>query len=70
MPLQAVSIPRLELTAAVVGLRLAEVIESDLNIPKHDWLFWSDSVNVLNWIRGRSRKFKPFVANRVGEISQ
>ena len=54
--------------AAVVGLRLAEVIGSVLNIPKHDWLFWSDSVDVLYWIRGRSRKFKPFVANRVGEI--
>ena len=25
-------------------------------------------MNVLWWIRGRSRSFKPFVANRVGEI--
>ena len=31
-------------------------------------VFWSDSMNVLWWIRGRSRIFKPFVANRVGEI--
>ena len=30
--------------------------------------FWCDSVNVLWWVRGRSRNFKPFVANRVGEI--
>ena len=67
-PVQAVSIPRLELMAAVVGLRLAETVGSVLNIPKHDWLFWSDSEDVLYWIRGRSRKFKPFVANRVGEI--
>ena len=67
-PLQAVSIPRLELMAAVVGLRLAETIGSVLNIPKHDQLFWSDSEDVLYWIRGRSRKFKPFVANRVGKI--
>lgn len=67
-PLQAVSIPRLELMAAVVGLRLAEAIGNILNLPKHEWLFWSDSVDVLYWIRGCSRKFKPFVANRVGEI--
>ena len=30
--------------------------------------FWCDSVKVLWWVRGRSRNFKPFVANRVGEI--
>ena len=30
--------------------------------------FWCDSLNVLWWIRGMSRKFKPFVGNRVGEI--
>lgn len=28
----------------------------------------SDSVSVLWWIWGRSHEFKPFVANRVGEI--
>ena len=31
-------------------------------------VFWSDSQNVLWWIHGHSRDFKPFVANRVGEI--
>ena len=30
--------------------------------------FWCDSVTVLWWVRGRSRNFKPFVANRIGEI--
>ena len=56
-PLQAVSIPRLELMAAVVGLRLAEAVGNILSLPKHEWLFWSDSVDVLYWIRGCSRKF-------------
>ena len=31
-------------------------------------IFWSDSQNVLLGIHGHSRDFKPFVANRVGEI--
>ena len=54
--------------AAVVGLRLAEAVGNILNQPKHEWLFWSDSVDVLYWIRGCSQKLKPFVANHVGEI--
>ncbi|XP_033116718.1 uncharacterized protein LOC117116731 [Anneissia japonica] len=32
--------------------------------------FWRDSMDVLWWVRGRSRSFKPFVANRIGEIQQ
>ena len=31
-------------------------------------IFWSDSMNVLWWVRGRSGSFKPFVAICVGEI--
>ena len=67
-PILATSIPRLELMAAVVGVRLAARIASVLEIPVSCSTFWSYSVNVLCWIRGRSREFKPFVANRVGEI--
>ena len=68
-PLQAVSIPRLKLMAAVVGLRLAEAVGNILNLPKHEWLFWSHSMNVLYWIHGCSSKFKPFVANCIRKYS-
>ena len=67
-PLAGTSIPRLELMAAVLGLRMAESISRVLNVSLDQATFWSDSMNVLWWIRGRSRSFKPFVANRVGEI--
>ena len=67
-PLQAISIPRLELMATVVGLRLGETVGRVLRIENHRWIFWSGSMDVLYWIRGHSRKFKPFVANRVAEI--
>ena len=36
VPLQAVSIPRLKLMVAVVGLRLAEAVRNILNHPKHE----------------------------------
>ena len=31
-------------------------------------IFWSDSTDVLGWVRGYSKVFKPFVANRIGLI--
>ena len=68
-PLAATSIPRLELMAAILGLRLTESVSRVYSGGLSQAVFWSDSMmNVLWWIRGRSRIFKPFVANRVGEI--
>ncbi|CAG2208607.1 unnamed protein product [Mytilus edulis] len=63
-PLTSVSIPRLELMAAVLALSVKHALE----VPEDNMTFWSDSMNVLYWIRGRSREYKPFVANRIGEI--
>ena len=54
--------------AVVIGVRLATRISKALELPLSQPSFWSDSANVLWWIRGRSREFKPFVANRIGEI--
>ncbi|CAG2242219.1 unnamed protein product [Mytilus edulis] len=67
-PLTSVSIPRLELMAAVLGLRLALSVKHALEVLEDNMTFWSDSMNVLHWIRGRKREYKPFVANRIGEI--
>lgn len=67
-PLLTTSIPRLELMAAVLELRMTDSISRVLNVTTDQATLWSDSTNVLGWIRGRSHSFKPFVANRVGEI--
>ena len=32
--------------------------------------FWVDSMNVVFWIHGQSRNYKPFVSHRVGEIHE
>ena len=66
-PSKAISIPRL-LMGAVVGVRLAKRIATVMDFPIRKATFWSDSVDVLWWIRGRSRQFKPFVANRATPI--
>ena len=53
---------------ALIRLRLTKQISSVLEIPIKDATFWVDSKNVLYWIQGRSRNYKPFVSHRVGEI--
>ena len=67
-PSKATSIPRLELMGAVTGIRLSTRISKVLELTSSQPVFWSDSLSVLWWVRGRSWEFKPFVANRVGEI--
>ena len=67
-PTKKLSIPRLELQAAVLCVRLASVI-----IKEHDYKFssihfWSDSTTVLHWIRGTSTRHPSFIENRLSEI--
>ena len=65
-PLQTISIPRLELMGVSLGNKLAQSVSDVFAMQKKQMNFWTDSMNVLWWIRGRSKDFKPFVANRVG----
>ena len=62
-PIKAVSIPRLELIAAVLGVRLAETVSEKLEILLSQHTVWTDSMDVIYWIRGHSRRLKSFVAN-------
>ena len=65
-PLKTLSMPKLELMAAVLAARLCVFITTSLNINCSVQL-WTDSQIVLYWITSK-RKLKPFVANRVNEI--
>lgn len=67
-PLTPMTVPRLELMGAIVGLRLTQSVSRVLELPVKAASFYSDSTDVLSWVRGRSRDFQPFVANRIGEI--
>ena len=67
-PLVPVTVPRLELMAVVLGLRLTQTLVKVLEISMNTVTFYSDSLDVLWWIRGHGRDFRAFVANRVGEI--
>ena len=53
-PLQSISIPRLELMAAVLGKGLALSIAGILDIDKEFITFWTDNTSVTWWVRGYS----------------
>ena len=69
-PLKPMSIPRLELQAAVLASRVSRTIINEHEIQVDAVHCWTDSRTVLCWIRSDARKFKTFVAHRVGEIEE
>lgn len=67
-PLKPLSIPRLELQAAVLGVRLKEAIVSSHDIHPGKVVFWSDSKTVIQWIHSDCRIYKQFVSHRIAEV--
>lgn len=69
-PLKPVTIPRLELTAAVVSVRVSDQLRKELPLGNVDEIFWTDSKVVLGYIFNESRRFHVYVANRAQEIQE
>ena len=67
-PLKAVTIPRLELMAAVSAVKANNMIIKALDIPVQRTLFWTNSTTVLRYIRNEKTRFHTFVANRLAVI--
>lgn len=69
-PLKPLSIPRLELQAALIAARLAASIRAEHTCTIESTTFWTDSTTVLCWLRTDPRSYSAFVANRLGEIDE
>lgn len=67
-PIKTISIPRLELSAAVVAVRLHKLILDELDLKVNKTVFWTDSVSTIQYIRNKKKRFKTFIANRLAII--
>ena len=66
-----VSIPRLELTAAALSIKVSAMLRRELVIhPTIKEYFWTDSEVVLGYVNNDAKRFKIFVANRVQLIRE
>ncbi|KMQ91466.1 transposon polyprotein [Lasius niger] len=69
-PTKPVSIPRLELSGALLAARLLHRVAAGLDLEAHRLHAWIDAKVVLAWLRSHPSRWKPFVANRVAAIQE
>lgn len=63
------TIPKLELCAALLLAKLMKRVETALNVQVNIKKFaWTDSMVVIGWIKGDSSRWKSFISNRIKEI--
>ncbi|CAK1589887.1 unnamed protein product [Parnassius mnemosyne] len=63
-----ITIPRLELNAAVLLSKLMNKVVNCLSTYNIQIFGWCDSTAVLGWLHGDAARWKPFVANRVKQV--
>lgn len=64
-PLKLLTIPKLELSAAVVLTKLMEKVKVALDIKIDSITYWTDSQIVLSWLKSEPYRLNTYVANRV-----
>ncbi|XP_065170182.1 uncharacterized protein [Atheta coriaria] len=69
-PLKRLTIPRLELCAAVLLTRLLKHVIASMNWDAHPTYCWTDSAITYTWVNNHPSRWKEFVHNRVTFIQE
>ena len=67
-PIKTLSVPRLELSAALLLSELMKFVQDSIKVEILERYCWSDSEIVLSWLKKHPSHWKTFVANRVSRI--
>ena len=65
---KSLTIPKLELQAALIAVRIKEKLVKEANVQVSKLYFWSDSKTVLKFIRNENTRFPTYVMHRTNEI--
>ncbi|XP_076545702.1 uncharacterized protein LOC117610838 [Osmia lignaria lignaria] len=69
-PLKKLTIPRLELTAALIFAKLLKYVQANLKLNIAAIHLWTDSQVTLTWIKSHASRWKDYVRNRVTQIQE
>ena len=64
-PFKSLTVPRLELSAAVIAVKLAHTVRQETEYVIDRIVFWTDASVVLRYIQNTSSRYMSFVANRL-----
>ena len=67
-PIKQITIPRLELLAAALSVKVDVTLRRELDLCLKESVFWTDSRIVLSYISDSSKRYQMFVANKLSQI--
>ena len=69
-PLKETAIPRLEVAASTLSVRVNNILMKEMEIHIDKVTFWTESMTVIRYIANESKRFHTYVSNHVALIRE